>query len=132
VTRRRDTRDLITGIEAKRDTPVESPDTMSGALHRRSQTRKLLIEVLDRPVAATQTLRLAAGHGVRADRASLKSAFVVTHVRPEKLVKEFPRWGDLQLCRLEKLRKFQYIRCHAAKKSKLVAVQVPPLSVSRN
>jgi hypothetical protein len=42
---------------------------------------------------------------------------------PEKIVKEFPRQGDLQLFRLEKLHEFQCVRCQAVKKSKLVAVQ---------
>jgi hypothetical protein len=32
-----DTRDLITGIETKRNTPVVSLDTMSGGLHARSR-----------------------------------------------------------------------------------------------
>ena len=43
--------------------------------------------------------------------------------RPEKVVKEFPRHGDLQLNRLEKLHEFQCERCRAVKKSKLVAVR---------
>jgi hypothetical protein len=34
-----DTRDLITGIETKRDTPVESLDTMSEGLHAKSRPR---------------------------------------------------------------------------------------------
>jgi hypothetical protein len=42
---------------------------------------------------------------------------------PEKIIKEFPREGDLQLFRLEKLHEFQCVRCQAKKKSKLVAVQ---------
>jgi hypothetical protein len=42
---------------------------------------------------------------------------------PEKIVKEFPRQGDLQLFRLESLHEFQCVRCGAKKKSKLVAVQ---------
>ena len=42
---------------------------------------------------------------------------------PEKIVKEFPRQGDLQLFRLEKLHEFQCIRCQSVKKSKLVAVR---------
>jgi hypothetical protein len=42
---------------------------------------------------------------------------------PEKLVKEFPREGDLQLVRLERLHEFQCVRCQQKKKSKLVAVQ---------
>jgi hypothetical protein len=41
----------------------------------------VLSEVLDRPVAAVRTPRLPAGHAVRADRTSLKPAFVTTHVR---------------------------------------------------
>jgi hypothetical protein len=41
---------------------------------------------------------------------------------PEKIVKEFPRQGDMQLFRLEKLHEFQCVRCQAVKKSKLVAV----------
>jgi len=42
---------------------------------------------------------------------------------PEKIVKEFPRQGDLQLFRLEKLHQFQCVRCQGQKRSKLVAVQ---------
>ena len=42
---------------------------------------------------------------------------------PEKIVKEFPREGDLQLFRLEKPHELQPARCQAVKKSKLVAVQ---------
>jgi transcription elongation factor Elf1 len=42
---------------------------------------------------------------------------------PEKIVKEFPKEGDLQLFRLEKPHEFQCLRCQAQKKSKLVAVQ---------
>ena len=42
-----------------------------------------MIEVLERPVAAVQTLRLPTGHAVRADMAGLKSAFLITHVRSE-------------------------------------------------
>jgi hypothetical protein len=42
---------------------------------------------------------------------------------PEKIVKEFPREGDLQLFRLEKLHEFQCVRSQARKKSKTVAVQ---------
>lgn len=42
---------------------------------------------------------------------------------PGKIIKEFPKEGDLQLFRLEKLYEFQCIRCQAQKKSKLVAVQ---------
>jgi hypothetical protein len=43
---------------------------------------------------------------------------------PGTIVKEFPREGDLQLFRLEKLHEFQRVRCQAANKAKLVAVQV--------
>ena len=50
-------------------------------LARKEPAEKLLSEVLDRPVATGQLLRFPAGHAVRADRASLKSAFVITHVR---------------------------------------------------
>jgi hypothetical protein len=42
---------------------------------------------------------------------------------PENIVKEFPREGDLQRFRLEKLHEFHCVRCQAKKKSKLVAVQ---------
>ena len=42
---------------------------------------------------------------------------------PEKIAKEFPKEGDLQLLRLEKLHEFQCVRCQAQKKAKLVAVQ---------
>jgi hypothetical protein len=42
---------------------------------------------------------------------------------PEKIVKEFPKEGDLQLFRLEKLHEFHCVRCQAQKKAKLVAVQ---------
>jgi hypothetical protein len=42
---------------------------------------------------------------------------------PEKVVKESPREGDLQLFRLERLHEFRRLRCQAQKKSKLVAVQ---------
>jgi hypothetical protein len=42
---------------------------------------------------------------------------------PEKIGKEFPKERDLQLCRLEQLHEFQWLRCQAQKKSKLVAVQ---------
>ena len=67
-----DTRDLKTAIEARPDTP---------GLARKEPDEKLLIEVLDRPVTTEQTLRFPAGHAVRADRASLKSAFMITHVQ---------------------------------------------------
>jgi hypothetical protein len=42
---------------------------------------------------------------------------------PAKVIKEFPRQGDLQLFRLETLQVFHCQRCQAQKKSKLVAVQ---------
>jgi hypothetical protein len=42
---------------------------------------------------------------------------------PAKIIKEFPRQGDLQLFRLAELHEFQCVRCQAKKKSKLVAVQ---------
>jgi transcription elongation factor Elf1 len=42
---------------------------------------------------------------------------------PEKIAKEFPKEGDLQLFRLEKSHEFQCIRCQEQKKSKLVVVQ---------
>lgn len=42
---------------------------------------------------------------------------------PEKIAKEFPKEGDLQLFRLEKLHEFQCVRCQGKKKSKMVAVQ---------
>lgn len=41
----------------------------------------------------------------------------------EKIIKEFPRQGDLQLFRLQELHEFWCGRCQAKKKSKLVAVQ---------
>ena len=40
---------------------------------------------------------------------------------PEKVVKEFPREGDLQLFRLERLHEFRCLRCQAQMKLKLVA-----------
>jgi hypothetical protein len=42
---------------------------------------------------------------------------------PKKIIKEFPREGDLQLYRLEKLHEFHCVRCQGRKKSKLVAAQ---------
>lgn len=42
---------------------------------------------------------------------------------PEKIAKEFPKEGDLQLFRLEKLHEFNCVRCQESKKSKTVAVQ---------
>lgn len=42
---------------------------------------------------------------------------------PEKIIKEFPKEGDLQLFRLEKLHEFLCVRCQDTKKSKLVAVR---------
>jgi hypothetical protein len=42
---------------------------------------------------------------------------------PEKIIKEFPKEGDLQLFRMEKLHEFRCLRCNAQKKSMLVAVQ---------
>lgn len=42
---------------------------------------------------------------------------------PEKIAKEFPREGDLQLFRLEKLHEFLCVRCQKQKKSKMVVVQ---------
>jgi len=42
---------------------------------------------------------------------------------PGKIIKVFPRDGDLQLFRLEKLHEFQCLRCHARKKSRLVAIE---------
>jgi hypothetical protein len=42
---------------------------------------------------------------------------------PEKIIKEFPKEGDLQLFRLEKLHEFLCVRCQETKKAKLVAVQ---------
>ena len=40
----------------------------------------------------------------------------------QKVIKEFPRQGDLQLLRLAGLHEFQRIRYQAKKNSKLVAV----------
>lgn len=42
---------------------------------------------------------------------------------PEKIAKEFPKEGDLQLFRLEKLHEFLCVRCQSKKKAKLVAIQ---------
>jgi hypothetical protein len=42
---------------------------------------------------------------------------------PAKIIKEFPRQGDVQLFRLERLHEFKCVRCQAVKKAKLVAVQ---------
>ncbi len=42
---------------------------------------------------------------------------------PETIIKEFPKEGDLQLFRLEKLHEFLCVRCQETKKVKLVAVQ---------
>ena len=42
---------------------------------------------------------------------------------PEKITKEFPKEGDLQLFRLEKLHELKCVRCQDTKKSKLVVVQ---------
>jgi hypothetical protein len=42
---------------------------------------------------------------------------------PEKIIKEFPKDGDMQLFRLEKLHEFLCVRCQETKKAKLVAVQ---------
>lgn len=42
---------------------------------------------------------------------------------PEKIAKEFPKEGDLQLFRLERLHDFKCVRCQETKKSKLVAIQ---------
>lgn len=42
---------------------------------------------------------------------------------PEKIAKEFPKEGELQLFRLEKFHEFQCVRCQENKKSKTVAVQ---------
>jgi hypothetical protein len=39
------------------------------------------MEVLDRRVAKGQPPRLSTGHAVRAGKASIKSAFVITHVQ---------------------------------------------------
>jgi hypothetical protein len=41
----------------------------------------------------------------------------------ERVLKEDPKEGDLQLVRLDKLHEFQCVRCQGQKKSKLVAVQ---------
>jgi hypothetical protein len=75
-----DTRDLISGIEATPDTAMVHWTRCPG-IAREEPEEKLLIEVFNWPVAAVQTLRLLAGHVVRADRASIKSAFVITHVQ---------------------------------------------------
>ena len=42
---------------------------------------------------------------------------------PEKIAKEFPKEGDLQLFRLEKLHEFKCVGCQESKKSKMVAVR---------
>jgi hypothetical protein len=42
---------------------------------------------------------------------------------PEKIAKEFPKEGDLQLFRLVKLHEFKCGRCQDTKKSKMVAIQ---------
>lgn len=42
---------------------------------------------------------------------------------PEKVIKDLPRKGDLQLLSLEKLHEFQCVRYQVKKKAKLVAIQ---------